>query len=185
MKQLTPQQMWWAEFLVGFEFEIKYRPGTKAIRLDALSRLLGDRLASATDERLTRRYQTMLLARKIDSNILADLKSVVPVQLHVLDTNEPINGLINCIYKHHRQAMKMIKCLRNDEVRSWPREINKYLHISIAECYVVEGCVYFYKRLFIPDDPELHLQVLHQTHSTPLSGYLGQVKTLNLLTKTY
>src|SRR5437773_2823677 len=54
-KQLNQRQVRWAEFLSQFNFVITYRPGSKAILPDALSRLPGSKPAGADDDRLRHR----------------------------------------------------------------------------------------------------------------------------------
>ncbi len=46
----------------------------------------------------------------------------------------------------------------------------------MSECDVIEGRIYHRNRLFIPDSPGLRLQILHRTHSSPISGHPGRVK---------
>jgi hypothetical protein len=38
IKELTPRQARWCEYLSSFNFEIKYKPGKKNLRADALTR---------------------------------------------------------------------------------------------------------------------------------------------------
>ncbi len=180
-KQLNPRQARWAQFLSDFNFQIKYRPGTKATQPDALSRLPGDKPADASDERLAKRRKTLLPAQKLDPKITAELG----LQLHALDTSQPIDNLIDDAYQTNKNAVQMTTALQNPKTRKWPKEIRRDLRIAMSECDVIEGRIYHRNRLFIPDSPGLRLQILHRTHSSPISGHPGRVKTLDLLTRTY
>ena len=42
-KKLTRRQARWVEFLVGYNFQVIYRPGKQNDKADALTRRLGDR----------------------------------------------------------------------------------------------------------------------------------------------
>jgi hypothetical protein len=61
-KALNQRQVWWSEILSGFNFRIVFRPGSKAIRLDALSRRPGDRPAKTDldDDCIKNRQCTIL-----------------------------------------------------------------------------------------------------------------------------
>ncbi|RAL67164.1 hypothetical protein DID88_007942 [Monilinia fructigena] len=85
-KALNQRQVRWSEFLSHYNFRIVYRPGSKAIRPDALSRKREDRpnFATGDDERLKNRERIVLPADKFDIGLYNELKS-----WYSLSTNRP------------------------------------------------------------------------------------------------
>jgi hypothetical protein len=71
-KSLNQRQVRWSEFLTGFNFKIVYRPGSKAVRPDALSRKAEDRAdrADADDDRIKNRKSTLLTAERFARTIM-------------------------------------------------------------------------------------------------------------------
>ena len=64
-KQLNQRQVRWSEFLSQFNFVISYRPGSKALIPDTLSRLPGLKPKDASDERLQQRFRAMIPEDKV------------------------------------------------------------------------------------------------------------------------
>ena len=58
-KRLNERQMRWMEVLARYHFQIKYQPGSQAVKPDALSRRDQD-IPQGADERLEERIQTLL-----------------------------------------------------------------------------------------------------------------------------
>lgn len=199
-KQLNQRQVRWAEFLSQFNFVITYRPGAKATIPDALSRLPGVKPAGADDERLKHREQVMLPPEKVDPSILRELLGSARREgdLEFIATMDPepeqksIDELIRQGYTEDSLAQQMLAALRergernkDRTTRRWPKAIRKQLRCDKSECSIVDGLIYFRNRLFVPDAPELRLEVVHRTHSSGPAGHPGRVKTLDLLNRTY
>jgi hypothetical protein len=195
-KQLNQRQVRWAEFLSQFNFVITYRPGTKATIPDALSRLPGVAPADADDERLRHRDRVILTPKKLDPTILEELLSEFRDQnignfIAAMDPTpeeKPLEELIRNAYKENDLARDMLAALREQEgrtARRWPKQIRKLLRCDKSECSIIDGLIYFRNRVFVPDSPDLRLEVVHRTHSSGPAGHPGRVKTLDLLNRTY
>jgi len=63
----------------------------------------------------------------------------------------------------------------------WPKQIKKLLRCDKSKCLIINGLIYYRNQVFVPDSPELRLEVVHRTHSSGPAGHLGHVKTLDLL----
>jgi hypothetical protein len=48
-----------------------------------------------------------------------------------------------------------------------------------------DGLLRLNDRIFVPDSPDLRLRVMKHMHDHPLSGHLGQNKTLELVRREY
>ena len=105
-KALSQHQVQWSEFLSQFNFRITYRPGSKAVRPDALSRKPGDHPAKSdvNDDCIKNRQHTVLLPELFDeaalqhllneSNASGDLKAT-PVNIILPAMDIPIDELIS------------------------------------------------------------------------------------------
>ena len=195
-KQLNQRQVRWAEFLSQFNFIITYRPGTKATVPDALSRMPGYKPANADDDRLRHRDQVVLPPEKVDPTILeellhdsrhnADVEFIAAMDLE--PAKKSLEELIRQGYTENDLAKDMLSLLRerdDRQSRRWPKAIRRLLRCEKSECSIVDGLIYYRNRLFIPDAPDLRLEVVHRTHSSGPAGHPGRVKTLDLLHRSY
>lgn len=55
----------------------------------------------------------------------------------------------------------------------------------MADCTVVNGQVFVNDRLFVPEEGDARLQVLHRNHNGAPAGHPGRFKTYDLLRRTY
>ena len=195
-KALNQRQVRWSEFLSQFNFRIVYRPGSRAVRPDALSRKWEDRpiKANADDDRIKNRQRTILPLTLFDPEALADLLdetdrdidlTAAPITVILPDTDKPIDDLIDAAYQRSRLADAMITALRDPQVLRWPKALRKELRIAMTDCKIVGNRVYYRDRLFAPPDDELHTQIIYRTHSTGPAGHPGRVKTVDLVSRTY
>ncbi|EAQ82860.1 hypothetical protein CHGG_11115 [Chaetomium globosum CBS 148.51] len=192
-KQLNQRQVRWAEFLSQFNFQITYRPGSKATLPDALSRLPGSQPAGMDDERLQYRKRTVLPAEKVHPTILEqlldDARENNDSDLVATLTAEPDNiALIDLIregYDNDSTAQAMVTALQTPGARRWPKALRRALRCDKSECKIIDGLIYFRGRLFVPDHTGLRLAVAHRTHSSGPAGHPGRVKTIDLLNRSY
>ena len=55
----------------------------------------------------------------------------------------------------------------------------------LAECSLREDRVYYWDRLFVPENDELKLKIFHLCHDSALAGHPGTVKLLEIIVQTY
>ncbi|KFG81444.1 hypothetical protein MANI_024595 [Metarhizium anisopliae] len=169
-KALNQRQVRWSEFLSGFNFRIVYRPGTKAVRPDALSRKAEDRpeRADTNDDRIKNRQRTILPGHIFDPEALAELTREVNEEIDLaaalIDViipamDKPIDELIDRAYENSDMAQDMLIALR-DASRRWPKKWRKELRVAMADCNAIGHRIYYREKLFIPpNDDELKTQV--------------------------
>jgi hypothetical protein len=197
-KALNQRQVRWSEFLSQFNFRIVYRPGSRAVKPDALSRKPGDRPARTdlSDDRIKNRQRTILPQDRFEAETWADLlkeadgdnsidMTAAPVSMILPAMDKPIDDLVNEAYARSPMAASMLAALRDPRTTKWPKNLRKELRIAMTDCKIVDGKVYYRDRLFAPPDDELRTQILYRTHSTVIAGHPGRVKTLDLVSRTY
>jgi hypothetical protein len=197
-KVLNQRQVRWSEFLSQFNFRITYRPGSKAVLPDALSRKWDDRPAklNTNDDRLQNRHQVLLPESRFDPRLLTELlrkqnndrnlsTTIAATDLILPDLDKPIDDLITIVYRRCKTTQRMLAALEDPQVRRWPKDIRKYLRIAMQDCEVHTRKIYYKEKLFLPPNDEVKLQVLYRTHSTGPGGHPGRVKTLDLLSRSY
>ncbi|KAI1001018.1 hypothetical protein K3495_g7179 [Podosphaera aphanis] len=190
-KSLTPRQVRWSEFLSQFNFQIVYRPGSKAIRPDELSRKREHQPnINSDDERLKYRKQVLLSPFNFEPEKLKDMLNVASgeyghelmlaaVNLVLSASENPIDQLIDEAYSRSKMARTRITC------RFWSQKIKKVLRIAMVDCRIVANKVCYREKLFLPPDEALRTQVIFKALSSGLAGYPGRTKTLDLLSRTY
>ncbi|RAL63592.1 hypothetical protein DID88_003636 [Monilinia fructigena] len=164
-KALNQRQVRWSEFLSHYNFRIVYRPGSKAIRPDVLSRKREDRpnFATGDDERLKNRERIVLPADKFDIDLYNELKAgihLAPTDLVVPAEDKPIDELIDDAYRRSDMAHQLIAAIEDHHVRKWPVEFRKTLRVAMQDCYVANNRIYYRERLWIPPDDELKVQII-------------------------
>jgi RNase H-like domain found in reverse transcriptase/Reverse transcriptase (RNA-dependent DNA polymerase)/Integrase zinc binding domain len=195
-KALSQRQVRWSEFLSQFNFRIVYRPGSRAVRPDALSRKPGDRPAKTdlNDDRIKNRLRTVLPAERFDPDVLQELLQeanrkedllAAPIDVILPAMDKPIDDLIDQAYARSDLAITMLSALRDPLVKRWPKALRKELRIPIIDCKVMENRIYYRDKLFAPPDDELRTQILYRTHSSGPAGHPGRVKTLDLIARDY
>jgi len=187
-KELSPRQMRWSEFLSRFNFQIVYRPGLKAAKPDALSRLPGYK-PSGADERLTHRHRTMLPRKNFDESAWEQLNedvdiNLAPAQLVELAAKS-MDELVEEAYRDSGMAHEMVAALQDPAVRRWPKNLRQELRVAMTDCRLERGRIYYKDRLFLPPVDELRIQAIFRTHSTGPGGHPGRLKTTDLMARTY
>jgi hypothetical protein len=144
-KALNQRQVRWSEFLSGFNFRIIYRPGSKAVRPDALSRKAEDRpdKTDPNDDRIKNRERTMLPRTLFEPSNYANLLDEVnakgdmttaSIDLIMPAMDRPIDELIDAAYSNSEMAQAMLTALRDPAVRQWPKAWRRDIRTAIMDC---------------------------------------------------
>src|SRR5690606_30865265 len=88
-KRLNQRQIWWAEELAQYNFEIVYTEGKKNLKADALTRRSGDQPREG-DHRITQRYRPLLKPSNFEKPIetISNIQEA-PIESQIKDTTEP------------------------------------------------------------------------------------------------
>ncbi|KAH0602908.1 uncharacterized protein H6S33_008558 [Morchella sextelata] len=172
-KQLNRRQARWAEYLSGFNFVIKYRPGKQGGKPDALTRRSGD-LPGEGDERQLHQSQVVLKKENLDAklSLLAGSLSNEPAEknasLHILfDEGDSADLFPQKILDMRNQGERQSK------------------DVSLAECTEVEGRLLYRGSIYVPDYDPLKLRILQLYHDAASAGHSGREKTFELISRDY
>ncbi len=115
-KHFNSCQAHWAQFLSEFNFEIQYRPGSKAILPNALNRLPEDKPTKVIDIKLVKRYRILLLSSKLNLQIITELAiqetiTLEPIRIFIFDISQPIDQLITKAYQTSISIIKLIQAI--------------------------------------------------------------------------
>lgn len=182
-KLLNQRQVRWSEFLSDFRYQITYRAGKHATVPDALSRKAEDTPASLTDltdERISNRQRILLPPERWSHGT-----GPPPTHLRTLDASLPIDTHIAHAYAESPAAKAIIDALGDPAVKRLPKAAATALRAAMADCTVVNGQVFVNDRLFVPEEGDTRLQVLHRNHNGAPAGHPGRFKTYDLLRRTY
>ncbi|KAI0992409.1 hypothetical protein K3495_g15776, partial [Podosphaera aphanis] len=185
-KELSRRQVRWSEFLSQFDFVIKSRSGKDNTKADSLTRRSQDLPKDDSDPRVQHQSQILLPTQKLHKSVIEDLKNndissnpvynstshISPAILRELQ-EEPldhkITRLINQGYddKRDKWLTKIIAELTK------PVGIPHSKEISLSECELRDGRLFFRDRLYVPDN-ELRLLIIQKTHDSCEMGHPGK-----------
>jgi hypothetical protein len=115
--------------------------------------------------------------------ILKEPNLILGMSLYSLDTKLLLDTIIAQVYKSNADAHEIVKAICTDQ-RYWPRHLKRKLRLPMAECKLIENRIYFRDRLFIPDDEDLKLQILLNTHSSAPTARPAKHKTIDFLRRS-
>ncbi|TKA43710.1 hypothetical protein B0A49_13608, partial [Cryomyces minteri] len=179
-KKLNRRQARWAEFLSEFDFIIKYRPGKQGTKPDSLTRRSGDLPENDEDDRVRHQQQTVLKPHNLEEGVKPSLYATEAQSIaEVTADSNDFDKNYDVAAQDDLTVQKILAALRDE---NGPRSIPG---MSLAHCTEAQGKLYFDKRLYIPDNDDLKLQILKNAHESPLAGHPGKKKLHHLLTRTF
>ena len=186
-KAYNRRQARWAEKLAAFDFIIIYRPGPLGGKPDALSRRPDYRTASGRDTpekpnefKFLKPDQLLNFPEHTERIATIAQLALSAVTVQQLDADDEFAHKIKTALPRDPNIGPYITNLQDPTL---PREDDVQLYL---EPYSMrDGLVLRNGLVYIPNDDELKLQVLHSCHDSPVSGHLGQDKTLELASRNY
>jgi hypothetical protein len=65
------------------------------------------------------------------------------------------------------------------------RGVRQIRRLSLVDCRLQDGKLYYQDRLYIPDNDDLRLRLLQTHHEAEVAGHPGRDKTFELLTRKF
>ena len=188
-KLLNRRQARWAEFLSRFNFVITYRPGSRGTKPDALTRRSGDLPQNGEDERILYRNQVVLKPHnlRLDATQIKNRYSLVTPLPYQPGSTTPARSIGVCQHSLDQLIEKAYKHdpYPNEIIQMIEQGIHKSRDITLAECEVLDGRLFYQKRLFVPDYDPLKLFLVQRHHDDPAAGHSGRSKTIELMLREY
>ncbi len=160
---LNARQMRWLHLLSNYNFVIKYRPGIKSGKPDALSRRADHRPSEGAEEPMT------LLKPSQFEEVLA---------LYASDA-EIIDRIRDEITKD--EALKAVLAYFGNDPARAPTELRK----QMEDYRMDEGILYRRDRIYVPANEGIKKEILGLYHDAMMAGHPGQAQTLELVSRGY
>jgi predicted aspartyl protease len=203
-KKLNQRQARWAELLSAFYFEIVYRPGTKNVVADTLTRREQD-IGPQEVLKSSVRESTLLSPAQIDPRILETLAEIC-----CLDTNSPVdifcidyakmtvNTLAPIVPATAAQETPEFPLLPGEEGLLLVDRIMQANRISpeltterdkgernVNGYSIKNGLLLWNNRLVVPQQDSFYAQLIREAHDQPSSAHPSIDKTTKLIASRY
>jgi hypothetical protein len=155
-QNLNRRQARWALWLSRFDFRMVHRPGKANIQADSLSRQSEHYVPGSSDNR-----EQLVLPPEVFAQIASTSE-----EFH----RNPLEDRIRKASERESEVVKALEDLRNHGPR---RLVN-----GLVEWEEEDGLVYYRGRVYVPDAPELRIDVVKQYHDHPTTGHPGIHETL-------
>jgi hypothetical protein len=179
-KALTRRQARWMEFLSHIDFEIIYRKGSLMAKPDVLTRRSdlqgGSKASEAASKALLKPGQLKMNSDTPD--VPPSSFTLAPLDDHPEPPASPYYDLTARILKAQLQdptAIEIVALLQDIDTPQTPEQLETTRGFSLSED----------NRLYVPDDHQIKLDILQQTHDSSLAGNPGQAKTFALVSRHY
>ena len=137
-KQLNQRQIRWSEFLSQFNFIISYRPGSKALLPDTLSRLPGLKPENSSDERLKNRFRPIISPDKFKKQyVYPETEGIETIVALFQDST--LVDLIHEAYEMNLAAKTIVSALKNMNISRWPTTICRLIRKDKVDFNLING----------------------------------------------
>ena len=184
VQRLNERQMRWAGHLSEFNYKLRFRPGKRQRKSDALSRRDQDQ-SDEGEKRLYQLFRPSVLPTKGDPIFVSvtqlyeettNSSSIFPAEL-------PLNDLWDKAMVEDSTYKEALKAVQSGQRRFSP---SSGLKISISECDTDNSEKLRYReRLWVPDSEPLRTGIIQKTHDSSLSGHPGANITYSLLARRF
>jgi len=161
-QKLNRRQARWSLYLSRFNFALKYVAGRSMGRADSLSR----RVDWAEKVERDNENQVMLKEEWLEVRVMEQLVEGLGEEIvkKIKEARDKDEEVIKVVEEMKKAGVKM---LRNEE---WQVE---------------EGLVLKERRVYVPKDEKLRMEIIQLHHDTPIAGHGGQWKMVELVTRNY
>lgn len=186
-KELTRRQARWAEKLADYNFKIMYRTGKSNGKADALTRMPNSVPTDKEDERLKHQHRALLSPEcfqsynptfSVDRDVEEGGEATEEFINALTDEDLPLYARITLANQDDKDCGRVREALEKD-----PTQI--FEGINLRYCSQRHHTLFYKDRLWVPTSPELHLELIKESHNPPASGHPGRDRTLEILKRQF
>lgn len=124
--------------------------------------------------------------QQLESEVIQSMPLLPPEQAEVSSDEDDIvspDELWKLAYANLEDLMHKVITSLLQNYREHP--IFRKLRLSMADCQLKTGRLFYHNRMYIPDHPELCLHLIQQAHNSPSGGHGGKSRTFEILSRHY
>jgi hypothetical protein len=168
VQNLTRFQAHWALLLANYDFVLIHKPGVENGASDGLSRQLHHKVSDAEDNN-----NQVILSPKHFHRLAATAFNLSSTEVSAPSLEKRIKDCLDC-------KSSMAEALKSLKAKGLRRLLN-----SLLEWEEQNGLVYYKGKLYIPNNKELHGNIIKSCHDSPATGHPGKHSTLELVSCLY
>ena len=161
-QKLNRRQARWSLYLSRFDFTLKHVAGKSMGRADSLSRRVD------WVERIERDNENQVMLKK-------EWLEVRAMEQLVEGPEEEIVKKIKEVRDKDEEVIKVVEEMKKAGVKTLRDE----------KWQIEEGLVLKEGKVYVPKNEKLRIEIIRLHHDTPIAGYGGQWKTVELVTRNY
>ena len=159
---MNRRQARWSLYLSRFDFALKHVAGKSMGRADSLSRRVD------WVERIERDNENQVMLKK-------EWLEVRAMEQLVEGPEEEIVKKIKEVRDKDEEVIKVVEEMKKAGVKTLRDE----------KWQIEEGLVLKEGKVYVPKNEKLRIEIIRLHHDTPIAGYGGQWKTVELVTRNY
>src|SRR6202012_2478072 len=175
-KLLTRRQARWSEYLSGFHFNVRYRPGKQGLKPDSLTRR-SDVYPKEGEGSYARSNPQNLLTVFSEDPLIHSASTTFALRKNRIEYDVLL-----------RATILDSESLRSDILQGLPLDETAQSHLqnpTLPWSKSGLGLLLFENRVYVPDSADLRLRILREKHDHPTAGHQGFRKTLELVRREY
>lgn len=175
-KLLTRRQARWSEYLSGFNFTIRYRPGKQGGKPDALTRR-SDVYPEEGEGAYALANPQNLQAIFSEGQLISSARATYALDRTLIDYDVVLRATI---LDSDSLRLEILRNLELDDIAK-----SHLSNLELPWSKSDSGLLLHNGRVYIPDNNDLKLRILREKHDHPTAGHQGFRKTLELLRREY
>src|ERR1700742_267889 len=175
-KLLTRRQARWSEYLSGFTYNIRYRPGKQGLKPDSLTRR-SDVYPQEGEGAYALANPQNLRTIFSEGQLIASARATYALDRNCIEYDVVLRA---SILDSDSLRTKILEALREDELAK-----SHYEQPELPWSKSNSGLLLYEGRVYVPDSNELRLRILCDKHDHPTAGHQGSRKTFELVRREY
>jgi len=166
IQKLNHHQVRWSLYLSRFDFTLHHKPGRSMGKPDALSCCVDHGLGWDYNSNMTMLSPKLFWIHALSGlDIVGEEHDILRDVQHSLRNNDLEESVVKAVWELHRD--------------------HGHGTVHSAEWSELDGLLMFCRKIYVPQDRDLHRRIVEQHHNSCIAGHTGHWKTLELVTCNY